>query len=153
TANPFQPASGQNDDAFVAKLNAAGSSLVFSTYLGGGDIDKGLSIAVDGAGNACITGLTNSVNFPTANPLQPSFGGDVVDVFVPKFNARGSALVFSPYLGGAGRDLGNGIAVDSTGNVYVTGTTISNNFPTANPLQPTNRGADAFVTKLNASGS
>jgi hypothetical protein len=149
TANPLQPANGGGPDAFVAKLNAGGSALVYSTYLGGSGDDGGSGIAVDGAGNAYVTGATTSTNFPTANPLQPTYGGGYFDAFVAKLSASGSALAYSTYLGGSSWDEGNGIAVDGSGNAYVTGTTASTNFPTANPLQPTKGGgADAFVAKI-----
>ena len=156
TMNPLQPASGGSIDTFVAKLNPAGSALVYSTYLGGGGIDFGNSIAVDSAGNAYVTGNADSSNFPTANALQPTNSG-YYDAFVTKLNAAGSALVYSTYLGGSGFDRGDGITVDSSGNAYLSGDTISTDFPTANPLQPALGGGeiygDAFVTKLNASGS
>jgi hypothetical protein len=155
TADPAQPALGGVRDAFVAKLNAAGSALVYATYLGGSGDDGGLRIAVDGAGNAYVTGQTSSVNFPTVNPLQPANGGGTHDAFVAKLNAAGSALVYSTYLGGSGDDVGFGIAVNGAGNAYVTGYTISTNFPTKNPLQPANGGgaADAFLAKLSSTGS
>jgi hypothetical protein len=156
TAHPLQATSGANNDAFVAKLNPAGSALVYSTYLGGSDYDSADAIAVDSAGNAYVTGTTASTNFPTANPLRATFGGGGYDAFVAKLNSTGSALVYSTYLGGSGDDLGNGIAVDSAGNAYVTGSTRSSNFPTANPLQATYGGAylgNAFVAKLNPAGS
>jgi hypothetical protein len=156
TMNGLQPTSGGSIETFVAKLNPAGSALVYSTYLGGGGIDFGNSMAVDFAGNAYVTGNTNSTNFPTANPLQPTNSG-YYDAFVTKLNPTGSALVYSTYLGGSGFDRGDGITVDSSGNAYVTGDTLSTDFPTANPLQPAFGGGDlygdAFVTKLNASGS
>ncbi len=153
TTNPLQAAFGGVFDAFVTKLNAAGSALVYSTYLGGTNDDRGQSIAVDTAGNAYVTGTTFSADFPTASPLQAAFGGDR-DAFVTKVNSAGSVLVYSTYLGGSGRDEGHGIAVDSAGSPYVTGSTQSNNFPTASPLQAAFGGFfDAFVTKLNAAGS
>lgn len=153
TANPRQSALSGSQDAFVTKLNATGSALVYSTYLGGSGSDGGSGIAVDSSGNAYVTGSTDSTNFPTANPLQPALGGPR-DAFVTKLNPSGSALVYSTYLGGSGIDSGADIAVDSSGNAYVTGSTGSPNFPTANPLQPTlGGGFDAFVAKLNAAGS
>jgi hypothetical protein len=153
-------------DAFVAKLSPTGSQIVYSTYLGGAGDDVGISIAVDGGGNAYVTGLTDSTNFPTASPLQSSNRG-FSEVFVAKLNVTGSALTYSTYLGGNGDDFGSGIAVDAAGNVHVTGYTTSTNFPTANPLQPTFGGGicpadsmgnlvscfDAFVSKLNPAGS
>jgi hypothetical protein len=96
------------------KLNAAGSALVYSTYLGGSGQDIGYGIAVDTSGNAYVTGQTESTNFPTASPVQASyFGGGVSDAFVAKLNPAGSALVYSTYLGGNYFDLGRGIAVSS----------------------------------------
>ncbi len=153
TKNPLQPSNGGSVDAFVSQLNPAGSALVYSTYLGGSDSDDGSSIAVDGSGNAYVTGVTSSTNFPTMNPLQPANGGGQ-DAFVSKINPEGSAFVYSTYLGGSGQEEGEGIAVDSSGNAYVTGNTTSTNFPTMNPLQPANGGGqDAFISKLNPAGS
>ncbi len=155
TANALQPANGGNSDAFVAKLNATGSALLYSTYLGGNDGEVGFDIKVDDFGNAYVTGQTSSINFPTANALQPTFGGGYSDAFVAKLNASGSSLLYSTYLGGNDFDFGSGIAVDDAGNAYMTGRTSSINFPTANALQPTFGGgnSDAFVAKLNATGS
>ena len=154
TANALQPANGGNLDAFVAKLNAAGSTLVYSSYLGGSGDEFGFGIAVDGSGNAYLTGRTGSTDFPTANALQPANAGGYSDVFVAKLNTAGSALVYSTYLGGSGLDDGRGIAVDGSANAYLTGYTESGDFPTANALQPAYAGiGDAFVAKLNAAGS
>jgi hypothetical protein len=129
--------------------------LSYSTYLGGSGMEQGQSIAVDSVGNTYVTGFTASTNFPTANPLQANFGGSPNDVFIVKLNPAGSAIVYSTYLGGSGNDVGNGIAVDSSGNAYVTGFTNSVNFPTMNPLQAAlgDGSGDAFVTKLNPTGS
>ena len=156
TANALQPNNGvvrEAADAFVSKLNSSGSALLYSTYLGGGGADGATGIAVDSAGNAYVSGITGSANFPTVNPFQPSQGG-FSDGFVSKINASGSALTYSTNLGGSGADGATSIAVDSTGNAYVTGITDSLNFPTVNPLQATNLGfEDVFVTKLNPQGS
>jgi hypothetical protein len=159
TPGAFQPACGGTDncaygDAFVAKLNAAGSALDYSTYLGGSRQDHCHGIAVDGAGNAYVTGYTLSTDFPVHGALQNTNAGNG-DAFVAKFNPSGSALVYSTYLGGSSSDFGRGIAADSAGNAYVTGYTISNNFPTANALQPAKGGGgvDAFVAKINPTGS
>ena len=153
-ATAFQVALGGDRDAFVTKLNAAGSSILYSTYVGGSARDEGRNISVDFAGNAYVTGSTQSSNFPTASPLQASFAG-FFDAFVTKLNATGSSLVYSTYLGGGGDDRGQGITVDTAGNVYVTGFTGSDNFPTASPFQATHGlgGLDAFLAKLNAAGS
>jgi hypothetical protein len=158
TRNPIQSSNAGLQDAFVARLAATGSSLVFSTYLGGYGQDRGSGIALDSAGNAYITGATTSLNFPTAGALQASNGGGQ-DAFVAKLNALGTSLLYSTYLGGRGGaegfgEEGRGIAVDSSGNAYVTGTTSSTNFPLLNPIRSTPAGTnDAFVTKLNPAGS
>jgi ELWxxDGT repeat protein len=155
TQNPLQAAYGGGySDAFVAKLNSAGSALIYSTYLGGSDYDWGLGIAVDSSGNAYVAGETRSTDFPTQNPLQAAYGGGYMDAYVAKVNADGSALVYSTYLGGSGHDYGCAIGVDDAGNAYVSGDTSSTDFPTQNALQPNHGGGtDAFVTKLNAAGS
>lgn len=155
TLNALQPAFGGFRNVFVAKLDATGSRLVYSTYLGGGGSHAGEGIAVDAGGQACVTGFTSSFasSFPTVNALQPVPAGGW-EAFVAKLNAAGSALVYSTYLGGSGDDQGFGIAVDAPGNAYVTGTTASSNFPTSVPLQPAFGGVrDAFVAKLSGDGS
>ena len=150
--NPFQATYGGSTDAFITKLNAAGSALVYSTYLGGSGVDVGFGIAVDASGNAYATGYTGSANFPTVNAIQATYGGGY-DAFLTKLDGVGNAAFYSTYLGGSGLDQGYGIAVDSAGNAYVTGYTTSANFPTMNPFQATaGGGGDAFVTKLNAAG-
>lgn len=159
TASAIQGAlNGSLSDVFVTKLNSTGNALVYSTYLGGSGNDTGFGIAVDSSGNAYVVGETgSSINFPIVNPLQPTFGGPIRDAFVAKLNPSGSALVYSTYLGGSDLDRGLGIAVDSSGNVYVTGETQSTDFPTMNPLQPVFGGAglhgDAFLSKLDPTGS
>src|SRR4029077_1139456 len=121
---------GGAQDVFVAKLNSAGSALVYSTYLGGSDNDIGNRIAVDALGNAYVTGTTSSSDFPTVNALYPALRG-VADAFVAKLSPSGSALIYSTYLGGSDSESGYAIAVDSSGNAYVTGQTASTDFPTA----------------------
>jgi hypothetical protein len=158
-AHPVQATLVGGQNAFVTKLNAAGNALVYSTYLGGNNSDAGRAIAVDSAGSAYVSGSCGT-NFPTttgAFQRTPGTGGSS-DAFVTKFNAAGSALVYSTLLGGNNVDFGYGIAVDSAGNAYVTGLTTSTDFPTANPFQSINAGGsfgngNAFVTKLNASGT
>jgi Beta-propeller repeat len=182
TVNPFQatnhaaaaPTYGMN--GFLVKLNAAGSALVYSTYLGGSGRDEApvlsgdsaTGIAVDAAGNAYVTGITSSPDFPTLTAFQATNGQTAttsVTAFVTKFDATGSALQYSTYLGGSGHasfgDCANGIAVDSGGNAYVVGQTSATNFPTAAAFQSANLAAalgtsdvgNAFVTKLNSTGS
>jgi photosystem II stability/assembly factor-like uncharacterized protein len=140
-------------EAFVTKLNASGSGLIYSTYLGGSGDDFGQGIAVDSAGNAIVVGQTTSSSFPTLNAFQSALSGSN-EAFVTKFNSTGNALVYSTYLGGSGTfDNANGVAVDANGSAYVTGSTNSANFPTLNPFQATLGGTDAFVTKINNSGA
>ncbi|MCZ6491454.1 MAG: SBBP repeat-containing protein [Acidobacteria bacterium] len=155
TANPLQGGLRGERDALVAKLNADGSSLVYSTYLGGSGVDVGHFVTVDAAGSAYVTGLTNSADFPTARPLQAAFRGGRYDAIVTKLNPDGSALVYSTYLGGSRNDEARSIAVDSSGNAYVTGYTESDDFPTAHPFQAAFGGGsnDAFIVKLSAAGS
>jgi len=153
TTNPIQAALYGNYDAFVAKINASGSALVYSTYLGGSSTDYSDGIVIDKIGNAYVTGSTMSSDFPTTNPIQAALHGDY-DAFVAKINASGSALVYSTYLGGSSTDYSNGIVIDKIGNAYIVGHTISNDFPTTNPIQAALHGDyDAFVAKINASGS
>jgi hypothetical protein len=153
TVNALQGNFSGGTDAFVAKLNASGSALVYSTYLGGSGLDGGTAVAVDAAGEAYVTGFTASKNFPTVSPLQPENAGGSFDAFVAKFNAAGSQLDYSTYLGGANIDSGFGLAVDGAGNAFVMGVTTSQNFPTTNPLQAHFGGgaADLFVARI-ASG-
>jgi beta-propeller repeat-containing protein len=150
-------------DGFVTKLNPAGCALVYSTYLAGSGKDIGAAIAVDADGNAYVTGGTDSIDFPTtAGAFQTTYGGGGFgggDAFVTKLDPTGSALVYSTFLGGSDADGGAGIAVDATGNAYVTGGTYSANFPTtAGAFQTTYGGGasgvgDAFVTQLTPTGS
>jgi hypothetical protein len=162
TRNAVQPVYSGNTDAFVAQLSANGSTLRYSTYLGGEWHDRGDSIAVDQLGRAVVTGATESLNFPTYNALQPAQGrinhieGDIhnFDAFVAQFTANG-VLRYSTYLGGENNDEGSGIAVDQQGQAYVTGRTKSHNFPSINNIvQPAlgSGGFDAFVAKLSADG-
>lgn len=156
TVHALQASNHGDFDTFVAKLNSAGSALVYSTYLGGSGVDYGYGIAVDSSGGAYLTGRTYSTDFPTANPLQALNKGEI-DAFVAKLNAARSALVYSTYLGGERYDEGNSIAVDLSGDAYVTGVTYSTDFPTATSFQSRCGGcstyADAFVVKLSALGS
>lgn len=155
TQNAFQNSSGGSFDVFVAKLDTAGNgagSLVFCSFLGGTGDDKAYGMAIDGDGsNLYLVGQSSSNNFPVLNPAQATNGGNF-DAFIAKVSSAG-AKVYATYLGGAGDDRGIGIAVNAAGQAYLTGFTSSTNFPTVNPLQPTNGGGiDAFVAKLNSAG-
>jgi hypothetical protein len=144
----------------VTKLNATGTALVYSTYIGGIYDDVGRGIVVDGSGNAYVTGETSSTDYDvTPGAFQTTNGGGWADVFVTKLNATGTALVYSTYIGGSDDDFGTAIAVDGSGNAYVTGVTYSTDYDvtpgafqttksTPNPLE-----TDVFVTKLNATGT
>lgn len=151
SAGARQRVLGGGRDAFVAKLNSAGSGLVYSTFLGGANHDSGNAVAVDPAGNAYVAGDTFSSDFPVLSPFQSS-GRGRQEAFVSKLNATGSALVWSTYLGGYGDDRATAAALDAAANVYVTGATDSPNFPTQAPLQGPAGGQDAFVAKLSSDG-
>jgi len=153
TANGFQAASGGGSlDGFVTKLDAAGASLVYSSYLGGGGADQCVGgVAVDASGAAYVTGNTDSADFPVVRPIQAYFGsGD--DLFVAKVAASGSSLAYSTYLGGEDDDTGLAIAVDAAGSAYVAGSAKEEDAPKATAPR---HGAesDAFVRKLAADGS
>jgi uncharacterized repeat protein (TIGR01451 family) len=159
TRNALQPNFGGGfDDAWVVKIDSS-PAVVWATYLGGDGFDDGMAIAVDAAGNVCVTGLTSSDNFPLANAAQPVRGaGFKADAFVTKIASSGASLLYSTYLGGPGsgalgEDVGQGIAVDGFGNIYVSGRTSSTNFPVTPGADQTNFNAslrtEAFVAKLN----
>jgi hypothetical protein len=151
-------AGGNSTNAFVAVLNSNGTSALYSSYLGGEVDDVGYGIAVDNSANAYVTGLTYSTKFPvTTGALQSTYGGEG-DAFVSKVSTTLSgtaSLAYSTYLGGAGLDQGNAIAVDSSANVYVTGLTNSSSFSfSPSGVQPAYAGeGDAFVAKLNTTGA
>src|SRR5438445_9203757 len=158
TAGAFRTTFGGVADAFVTKLNSNGTALSYSTYLGGSDLDQGRGIALDSSNNAYVTGFTHSSNFPTQSPIQPARGSSQdADAFVSELAANGSALLYSTYLGGNAYDQGNGIAVDSSGEAYITGSTRSSNFPVVGALQVTCSSCptinDGFVAKLGPGGS
>ena len=159
TAGAAQPTLAGATDAFVAKLNPAGSALTYATYIGGSAADYGYGIALDGSGSAYVSGYTASANFPvTAGAAQPTYGGGGSDAFIAKLNPAGSAFDYATYLGGSGGDYSgiSGIAVDGGGNAYVTGQTASTNFPvTAGAFQVIYGGGtnDVFVAKVNPAGS
>ena len=155
TTGAYQTTYAGGEDAFVAKLDASGSTLVYSSYLGGSGSDYGYGIAVDSSGDAHVMGATNG-SFPTTNgAYQTTYGGGSKDIFLASLDASGVALVYSTYVGGSGLDYPLGVAIDSSGNTYVTGYT-TGSFPvTIGAYQTTFGGGanDVFVTKLNASGS
>lgn len=143
-------------DTFVTKFDPTGRSILYSTFLGGSSTDEAAGIAVDQNGNAYITGKTLSSDFPLFSPIQASRPGGT-DAFLTKIDASGGALAYSTYIGGNLFDASHGIALDEAGNVYITGETNSSNFPTLSPIQAHRAGSgsnfDAFITKINASGS
>ena len=150
TIGAVQSKKAGDTDAFIAKLDSSAAKLLYSSYLGGSAKERGDSVAVDPNGIAYITGSTKSLDFPTVNPLQGSNGGGQ-DVFVAAVNAAGTALIHSGYVGGAGDDDGAGIALDSSGIIYIIGSTKSGNFPISSAAyQKTLKGSqNAFVAKIS----
>jgi hypothetical protein len=148
-----------HSNAFISKLSASGSVLLYSTYLGGtgANGDGGAGIAVDSQGDAFVTGFTASPDFPIVNPFQGTLKSASTNAFVSELNPTASALLYSTYLGGAGAngDSGAGIALDSSGSAYVAGSTSSADFPLQGPIEGTlkSSGSTGFVTKFSASGS
>jgi len=149
----------------VTKLNAAGNAIVYSSYMGGSSLQEGYGMTVDADGNAYVTGFTTSADFPRINQIPGAClgacgtGADF-DMLVAKVNAAGSAVLYSSLIGGSREDRGLGMAVDGSGNVYLTGKTISSDYPRVNQIPGACLGAcgagadyDAFVTKINAAGS
>ncbi len=163
TSNPLQntlnqDGSGGKSDAFVAKLNPEGTSLLFATYLGGTNRDSAAGVAVGADGSVYVTGVTESENFPksAAPSAQGNYSGGPSDAFVTKLNPSGSTVTWTTFIGGTQTDASRAIAVNDAGEVFVTGSTNSLEFPTANPFQttaPREDDVDAFVTKLAADGA
>jgi hypothetical protein len=148
---------GDAGDGFVAKINPTGTALVYSTLLGGSAVDGFFGIAIDGAGHAYVAGGTLSSDYPTTpGAFQRTPGGNF-DGVVTKVNPSGTGLVYSTYLGGADIDAAASIQVDAQGNAYVTGGTLSTNFPVVTPIQPAPAQGltkkTVFVTKIAPSGS
>lgn len=134
-------------EAFVLKLNATGSGLVYSTFLGGANWEAATAIAVDSSGAAYVAGDTRSADFPLLNPVQAALGGGM-DAFLVKLNAAG-ARQFSTLLGGSADEHAGGVAIGATGDAYIAGGTLSSNFPLAAPLQGSNAGGqDAFIARI-----
>jgi hypothetical protein len=157
TINALYPTALGGYDVFVSKLNAAGDTLLFSTYFGGSDRDYAAGIVVDTDGDIYLTGSTASTNFPTVSPIQAVFGGSsgcTGDAFLTKMKGDGSALIYSTYLGGSLDDEAMGVSVDDAESAYVSGRAESANFPTANAYQGGNHGGmEVFISKVNAAGS
>lgn len=156
TPGAFQATSPSS--AYVAKLNASGTAMVYATYLSGTGNDQLKGIAIDAGGNAYVTGITRSIDFPTVNAIQSTLLGSE-DAFVAKLNTTGSALVYSTYLGGSDVDEGNAIAVTADGQAVVAGMTFSTNFPISQSAFQRTRGylgypiSNGFVTKLSGTGA
>ncbi len=150
TANAYQTVLGGGSDAFVVEINPAGTALIYSTYLGGTGDESPQALALDSAGDAYVTGETTSNDFPTANAIQSVLLGGA-DAFISELDPAGSSLIFSTYLGGSATDEATGIAIDSSGNIYVAGFTSSSDFPTlAGAYQPSSAGGtDAFVVQIS----
>lgn len=153
-AGAIQRANAGKYDVFVYKLNAAGNSLVYSTFLGGAADDRAQGIAVDSSGSAYISGDTQSANFPVLAGAQMTPGGGT-DGFVAKLTPGGDALVYSTLLGGSGEDYASGLAVDAAGTVYVCGWTNSADFPVRNALQSSYGGGlnDGFAARIAPAGN
>ncbi len=159
TPGTFDTSQNGSNDVFVTKLNAAGTGLIYSTFLGGSSDDGGYGIAVDASGNVYMTGITinGATDYPTTVGAYDTTHNGSNDVFVTKLNASGTALIYSTFIGGRGVDYGFGIAVDSSGSAYVTGSTFDDatDYPTTAGVYDTthNGNYDVFVTKLNAGGT
>ncbi len=167
TVAPLKSTLSGTADLFVGKLNRTGSAILYSTYLGGSSFELAGDLKVDAQGNAYITGGTESADFPTVNAIQPVLnpGGPckvfispdpLADVIIAKLNASGSSLVYSTFIGGSCIDRGTAIDIDSSGNAYVAGWTISDNFPSTpgafqtdlTPYSSSGRHLDAFILKI-----
>ena len=152
-SNAIQAVNRGGVDAFVFKLNPAGSTLLYATYLGGRGDDRAAGIAVDSSGQIYLAGSTASTDFPLASPIRLALGGSR-DAFAVKLNAIGNLLVYSTYLGGTGYDAATAIALDAGGNAYIAGDTQSTDFPRLSPVQSVFGGkTDAFVTRLTPAGA
>ncbi len=140
--------------SLLTVLSFSSSTLDYSTFIGGGSSDVPYSFTCDSAGNVYVVGYTNSTDYPTLGGYTASNAGSY-DIFVTKLNPTGTGLVYSTYIGGSGTERAEGVAIDATGNAYITGYTDSTNFPTTlGAISTANKGAsDAFVVKLNASGN
>jgi hypothetical protein len=150
----YQAAKAGRSDAFVVKISPDARTLLYVTYIGGSGDDEANGIAVDASGNVYIAGTTQSTNFPVTSGAFQSRFIDIEDIFVAKLNSEGSALFFSTYIGGSYQDRTYAMAIDSSGNSYVTGWSCSLDFPTTTGAFMTEGfNGDCFVTKLNSNGS
>jgi len=150
TGGAFDASINGGYDAFVTKLNASGSSLGFSTFLGGTADDYAYGVSLDSSGSVYLTGMTFSTGFPTTADARAAARSGTVDAFVTKLMPNGSALAYSTFLGGSNNDYGYSLGVDSARNIYITGQTNSGDFPTTpGAFDGTNSGFDAFVTKMD----
>jgi len=152
--NPYQSENAGHEDGFLCRLSSSGSSLEFSTYLGGSEYDRVSSIDLDGSEKVYVTGGTASSDFPTRNAYQGSLGGTgVLDAFITTFSSLGSELIYSTYLGGYYAERGNAVAVSSDGYAHLAGYTYSSDFPTKNAYQNSNAGSsDTFLCRIYPSG-
>ena len=154
--NPLQTFAGGTRDAFIAKYKTDGT-LVYSSLLGGTNTDEGYAVAVDANDDLYLTGFSLSLDFPMLGPVQGAIptckaAPCVADIFVAKINSAGTKLIYSTYYGGTGADQPRAIAVSPEGNVFVTGTTASTNFPVSAPFQDKNTGGGAaigFLLQIN----
>lgn len=142
-----------DSDGMLAKISADGSSLLFSTYIGGSGADSGNRVKLDAWGSVYLVGETNSQDFPTKEAFQPAFGGGNADGYVVKLRYDGREMIYGTYLGGTGTDRALGLAVDQIGHAHVTGETTSTDYPTERPLQANlKQFSDAYVTKFRPDG-
>ncbi len=154
TENAYQENATGGYDVVIAKYDPTGS-IIFSTYFGGSGDDWGTSIQTDSSGDIYIMGTSDSSDLPLVNSYQNYIAGGL-DIFVAKISADGQELLYSTFIGGSNGDWGYGIALDSSDNMIITGSTFSTDFPTSNPIQDTigggGSGVDAFITKLSTDG-
>jgi hypothetical protein len=145
---------GKSSDAFLSKFSQDGSSLIYSTFIGGQKQDEALGLAVDDTGRAIVTGYTRSSNFPVTSGSYDEVNNGASDVFLLRLNTAGSDLEYACFIGGFGEEAGRDVVVDTSGNAYVTGKTTSSNFPTTSAYDTSyNQGGDCFVLKMNADGT
>jgi hypothetical protein len=156
TAGAYDTVFSGSTDCIVFKLDSTGSSLLFSTFIGGSGSDNGRAIVIDSTGNAYITGTTGSGNFPTTSgAFSESHSGGTYDSYILKLDSSGSSVLYSSFVGGSGGDVGLSITIDTNGNAYITGNTFSTDFPiTSGAYDTTHNGYhDVFVVKINSAGS